>query len=182
MKIKHFPAALFAAALLATPAAAQNPDDIMPELVAIWIDNQMPGLSPAVSEYGNGCITPIALALPDRAKRAIATAGDMQRGIDEVERAGPDDLEVFLPALQVCVETLFVGEQISWWVAAEYDDEDAETQASRIACFIAAVEPLSTEAKQYLFTAADFEEGVELLLEEDPDLAPGFEDAVEACD
>ncbi len=180
-RIRAFAAALVAPVILASPAVAQD-DDGLSDLVATWIDNQMPDLDPVVFDYGNACITPLVLALPDQSKELIAEIGDMDRGLNEVQAANPEDLETFLPALQICVETLFIAETISWWVDAEYDDIDAEERAETITCFIGVVEPLSTAAKQFLFTAADFEEGVEALLESDLEVDEGFEDAVEACD
>ena len=75
------------------------------------------------------------------------------------------------------METLIIGELIQEWAAIELPDEvDTAT-----VCFMDVVRPLDTDAKQIIVFGEDFEDGIEALLEERPDLAD-LEDQLEACD
>lgn len=173
----------FSAFALAAPAVqAQDNTALVPDLIEAWVEEQVPEYTDAVKDYGAGCLIPVIASLPEDALATIVAAGAMEPGLTALDESDPETMAALVPSLQRCIETVLLGgESISPWVDDEWGDAPDEEKADVTSCFLAAVEPLDSDAKGLIFEAEDFESGAEALLEQLPDLA-GFEDALEACD
>lgn len=170
-------AAAAAATLFVTSAFAQATDDELTALLAAWVGGEGGYDEGIFRDYGIACLLPGVLAMPDAAKATLVEAGGMEAGLTQIETADPETLNIFLPLVQECVETLIIGEQIQAWATIELPDE-VETVT---VCMMDAIRPLDTDAKQIIVLGEDFEDGIEALLEERTDLAD-LENQIEACD
>ncbi len=170
-------AAAAAASLFATAAFAQATDDELTALVAAWVGGEGGYSEGIFRDYGIACLLPGVIAMPDAAKAMLVQAGGMEAGLTQMEEEDPNTLNAFLPLVQECVETLIIGEQIQEWAMIELPDE---VEAATV-CFMDVVRPLDTDAKQIIVLGEDFEDGIEALLEERPELAD-LENQLEACD
>lgn len=181
--IRSFLLALAAVAVTTPAALAQENDAVLADMVEAWVEEQVPDYPEVVKAYGAECLTPVVLSMVGDAQQTLVDAGGMEAGLAELEVNDPDTLLEYLPPLQECIQTVIVGgDIIAPWVDAEWGDAPDEEKDEATACFMAAVQPLSDEAKNIIYLGEDFEAGAETLLEESPDMAEGLEDALEACD
>jgi hypothetical protein len=181
-KFRRFFIAIAATAFASAAAFAQSTiDDQIGALVDAWLNDYGGDFSPVVQEYGAQCITPNVVALPESAKQTIVGAGGMEDGLTALETADPDTLTAFLPTLQQCVDTMYVGEQIWAWVVDYYPLVGDDDHAVKATCLMNAVQPLPSEAKQIIFAGDDFQAGAQTLMLERPDLAVNLDGVLTAC-
>ncbi len=161
---RKFLATAFAATFAASSAFAQVADDQITALVDDWINTYAGDFTPVVKDYGSQCIAPEIIALPDTAKQTIADAGGIENGLTALQAADPDTLNAFLPTLQECVDTMYLGEQIWAWVDDYYVLDDEAGKAEKTTCLMDVVRPLPSDAKQTIFTAEDFATGIQQVM------------------
>lgn len=167
-------------ALLVNPAFAQTVDPLIAPLVAAWIDEGAGDFSDVVKAYGNECLAPVISALPEPARQAIIAAGGIEAGVTALQATDPATVATLLPGMQECIETMFVGEQIVAFVAAE-GPADAEAQRIAAFCYMDAVRALPTEAKQAIVGATDFETGARGVVATGGEVGTGLNTRLEAC-
>jgi len=179
--IRKFLAATLAGTIVASAAFAQVTDDQITAMVGDWLDTYAGDFTPVVQDYGAQCVTPALIALPETAKQTIADAGGIENGLTALQSSDPDTLNAFLPTLQQCVDTMYLGEQIWTWVDGYYLLNDEADKADKATCLMDAVRPLSSEAKQTIFTADDFATGVQNVMLNQPEEAINLDLVLKGC-
>ena len=153
-----------ALSVFAAPAAAQPAlNAAMVDIVREW--TAATDLPEPVKEFGEDCLLPRLIDLPEDAKQIVADAGNLDDGVDAAD---------LYDVVQECTEAMLVGEQIWKWVAGDGTAEKA-------ICMMEAVRPLPTEAKLTLFEAFDIGEGLAALRINEPGLAAALDEDIAAC-
>ena len=177
---------LIAASALAATVSASSAQEEVPAIegiIAAWVEEQVPDFAPVVKDYGTACLISVIAQYPDEAIQTIVDSGGMEAGLAAIDADDPAMIEPYFDSMQDCVEAVVVGGQMIWsWVVDEYRGDPVEELEAMTVCFMSAVEPLSSEAKGLILQGLDFEDGAELVLQDAPEQAVGFEDQLEACD
>lgn len=179
--IRKFLAAAFAATFVASTAFAQVTDDQVAALVDDWLDTYASDFTQIVKDYGAQCIAPAIVAMPGTAKQTIADAGGIENGLTALQTADPDTLNGFLPTLQECVDTMYLGEQIWAWVDDYYVLDDQAAKEQKATCLMDVVRPMPPEVKQTIFAAEDFATGIQDVMLNQPQAATNLDLELKAC-
>ncbi len=108
-------------------------------------------------------------------------AGGIEDGLNALQTADPDTLNAFLPGLQECVDTMYLGEQIVAWVVEYYPLLGDDDRATKAICLMGAVRPLPSEVKQVIYAADDFQAGVQAVLLGRPEGIQNLDSQLAAC-
>lgn len=179
--IRKFLAATFAATFAVSTAVAQVTDDQVTTLVEDWLNTYASDFTQVVKDYGAQCIAPGIVAMPETAKQTIADAGGIENGLTALQTADPETLNAFLPALQECVDTMYVGEQIWAWVDDYYVLDDEAAKIERAVCLMNVVRPLPSDVKQTIFAAEDFATGIQDVMLNQPQAATNLDLELKGC-
>lgn len=173
-------------AVVATPALAQTVDEQLAALVTNWAMLEARGVAPEVQAYGIACATPVVLAMPDTMKQRFIAIGAIRPVLDDLELTDLRAYDRINAPFQQCVETMLVGGAIWAWVQAEEAAAGYDAQRAAAFCVMDAINPLSGNAKAFLFQSAiapgaDFEDALDALVTADPTLEAPLQAGIEPC-
>lgn len=183
MSMKRCLALVAASVFSVAPAFAQDgTDDDIRAIVTAWVAEESGADVPAVVQaFASGCFSDLIIALPDGAKGTFLAREAFVDRMDAVVEAFPEINESVRLAFQTCGETVVLGLDIYAWTSTVLIDAPPEDVDASTTCYLEAIHPLPSVAKEAIYNAETFGIGAAALIADDPVQAGNLAERLNEC-
>ncbi|MCW5697143.1 MAG: hypothetical protein KIS96_10495 [Bauldia sp.] len=183
MSIKRSLAILAAPALLLSPALAQGgADDEIRAIVAAWVAEESGNDVPAVVQsFATACFSDLIIALPEEARATFLGEDTFVDRMDAIVETHPEFNVSVRVDFQNCGETVVLGLDAYAWVSTTLIDAPVEEVDTMTACYLEAIHPLPSAAKEFIYNAETFAIGAADLIANQPEEAGDLAERMNTC-